>query len=198
MGRPSVQKQRKAEVLDAFLTLVARYGVEGATLERIAEESGFKRPLIRHHLGNRDDMVRALAEYVVQQQNESLQELRSALKTYPGLNNFVDAIFSEESSGDPRLNNAYQALVNVVEHYPDLRDVLLSVMSEFYDLAVQAARAEYPNADPYDVQTVAHGIVDLYLTVDVLSPLHPPEAWAYHSYYGARRLARSLAESQIS
>ena len=97
MGRPSVQKQRKAEVLDAFMTLVARFGVEGATLERIAEESGLKRPLIRHHLGNRDEMVRALALHVVEEQRISLENLRTALQDYPGLMNFVDALFSEES-----------------------------------------------------------------------------------------------------
>lgn len=192
MGRPSVQKQRKAEVLDAFLTLVARYGVEGATLERIAEESGLKRPLIRHHLGNRADMVRALAEHVVAEQAKSLEELRVGLLDYPGIINFVDVLFSVENTGDKRLNNAYQALVAVVEHYPDLREPLLDVIAQFYQLAINIIAAEHPKADARDVETVAHGIVDLYLTADSLNPLHPPSSWAFSSYYSAIRLAKSL------
>ncbi len=192
MGRPSVQKQRKAEVLDAFMTLVARFGVEGATLERIAEESGLKRPLIRHHLGNRDEMVRALALHVVEEQRISLENLRTALQDYPGLMNFVDALFSEDSETDTRLNNAYQALVMVVEQYPDLRQILTGVMAEFYALARQIVQKEYPLADPEDVQTVAHGVVDLYLTADALSPLNPPPDWRRSAYLGAVKLAQSL------
>ena len=38
MPRPSVKAERTEEILDAFERCVARYGVEGSTLERIAEQ----------------------------------------------------------------------------------------------------------------------------------------------------------------
>lgn len=193
MGRPSMQKQREAEVLDAFMSVVARYGVEGATLERVADASGLKRPLIRHYLGNRDEMVHALAKYVVDRQIAAINELRVAMKNYPGINNFIDTLFSEHGSSDGTLNNAYQALIAAVEHYPDLRAPLLHVMSEFYDLAADIVGQHAPGTPKKEVRAVAHGIVDLYLAIDALAPLSPPDDWGYASYEGALRLARSLS-----
>lgn len=192
MGRPSVQNQRKAEILDAFLTCVAAYGVEGATLERLASASGLKRPLIRHHLGNRDDMVRALAHEVTEKQIDLCNNLRDALDGHPGLRNFVDALFSDDAANDPRMNTAYQALVTSVERYPDLRDPLLNVMQAFYGLAVDVTKAAHPDAATRDCEIVAHGIVDLYLMSDSLAPLRPPAHWSTASYRAAVRLAESL------
>jgi len=60
MGRPSLKKERFEEILDAYEQCVARYGLAGATLEQVARQAGLARPLIRHHIGNRDDLVEAL------------------------------------------------------------------------------------------------------------------------------------------
>ena len=193
MGRPSMQKEREAQVLDAFQSVVAIYGVEGATLERVAQASGLKRPLIRHHLGNRDDLVDKLAQRVVEQQIAAVDQLEAALTEYPGTQNLVDTLFSAHGRGDRQLNNAYQALVAAIEHYPMLRAPLLSVMVRFYDFANQVVAQDAQGASKEEVRAVAHGIVDLYLTTDVLAQRLPPEDWAHASYEGARRLAKSLS-----
>lgn len=193
MGRPSLQIQREAQVLEAFMHVVARYGVEGATLERVALASGLKRPLIRHYLGNRDDMVHALARHVVDRQIEAIDQLRAAMADDPGLKGFVDTLFSDHGISDRTLNNAYQALVAAVEHYPDLRAPLLSVMVRFYDLATEVAGRDMPRATRAEKQAVAHGVVDLYLAIDALAPLSPPEDWAAASYDAALRLVRSIS-----
>ena len=56
-GRPSNQNERYLQVMEAMVRCVARFGLDGATLERIAAEAELSRPLIRHHLGNREDML---------------------------------------------------------------------------------------------------------------------------------------------
>jgi hypothetical protein len=35
-------------------TLGGSFGLEGSTLERVAEHAGMKRSVVRHYLGNRD------------------------------------------------------------------------------------------------------------------------------------------------
>jgi AcrR family transcriptional regulator len=59
-GRPSNRDERYAQVMQALVRCVARFGLEGASLTQIAAEAGLSRPLIRHHLGNREDMIAAL------------------------------------------------------------------------------------------------------------------------------------------
>ncbi len=192
MGRPSVQKQRKAEVLDAFLTCAARYGIEGATLERIAAEAGLKRPLIRHHLGNRDDMVKALAEHVLTEIEALTDGMAEALVDYPSAKDFIDTLFSRESITDPRLNIVFQSLAQASETYPGLRLELIRVMQKFYDMASEVMTQNYPKSSKADCQIVGQGIVGLYLTQDSLNPLNPPADWAYSAYFAALRLANTL------
>ncbi|GAB5439024.1 TetR/AcrR family transcriptional regulator [Falsiruegeria mediterranea] len=195
MGRPSVQKQRKAEVLDAFLTCASKYGIEGATLERIASEAGLKRPLIRHHLGNRDDMVKALSEYVITEINSSVEEMRAALEGYPSAKDFIDALYAPESETDPRLNIVFQSLTHSADNYPGLRQELIAAMQSLFDLASEVMQRNHPNATKAECDIVAQGVIGLYLTMDSLSPLSPPSDWAYSSYFASLRLANSLLET---
>jgi AcrR family transcriptional regulator len=195
MGRPSVQKQRKAEVLDAFLTCAAKYGIEGATLERIATEAGLKRPLIRHHLGNRDDMVQALAEHVLTEIEALTDVMKEALVDYPTADNFIDALFSPESATDPRLNIVFQSLAQTSESYPELRLELIRVMQKLYDMASEVMSKNHPKSSKAECDIVGQGIVGLYLALDSLKPLNPPSDWANSAYFAALRLAKTLKEA---
>ena len=53
MARPRVTAERREEILAAFARCVARDGVEGASLQQVADEAGLARGLLRHHLGQR-------------------------------------------------------------------------------------------------------------------------------------------------
>jgi len=60
MARPSKAGERKQQILDAFERCVVRSGIQGVTLEKVAEEANLPRSLVRHFVGNRDDMVAAV------------------------------------------------------------------------------------------------------------------------------------------
>ncbi|WP_282151964.1 TetR/AcrR family transcriptional regulator [Ruegeria atlantica] len=194
MGRPSVQDQRKKEVLDAFMSCVVLYGVEGATLEHIAAQAGLKRPLIRHHLGNRKAMVLALGEHVVETFNRQSDTLRASLAGHPGVRNLIEALFNSDGEMDPRTNICYQALVNSIEIYPELRKPLLESMEAFYKVAIDIVLASHPKADKQACEIVAHGIVNLFITTDAFIPLKPPKTWGYSSYFAALKLAETLED----
>ena len=65
MARKSVKIQRSKEILDAFERCISKWGLDGASLERIATESGIKRPALRHFIGNRDELLVALVKSMV-------------------------------------------------------------------------------------------------------------------------------------
>ncbi len=194
MGRPSVQDQRKKEVLDAFMTCVVLYGVEGATLEHIAAQAGLKRPLIRHHLGNRKAMVLALGEHIADTLTNQSEALRAALTNHPGVRSLIEALFNSDGELDSRVNICYQALVNSIENYPELRKPLLESMEAFYKVAIDIVLASHPKTDKQACEIVAHGIVNLFVTTDAFIPLKPPKTWAYSSYFAALKLAETLEE----
>lgn len=64
MGRRSLAAERRQQVLEAASRCLARNGLAGTTLEKIAEESGLSRSHVRHYVGNRDDLLLALVDWV--------------------------------------------------------------------------------------------------------------------------------------
>jgi AcrR family transcriptional regulator len=62
MGRKSARAERTEQILDAFERCIVKYGLQDTTLQSIADEAGVKRSILRHHIGNRDELVNALFE----------------------------------------------------------------------------------------------------------------------------------------
>ena len=192
MPRPSLKDQRSNEILDAYLTCVARFGLEGATQARIADEASVKRPLLRHYLGNKDEMITALADYVIAGFSESLIGLRQALPDDATPADLVDALFAENSGTDPRLMLAYQALVTAVPDRPELRQGLVDSLTDFLDVVEAILRRSAPAASEANIRAVTQGISAIFVSMDALSALEPPETWRDDLRLSASLLASTL------
>jgi TetR/AcrR family transcriptional regulator, repressor for neighboring sulfatase len=80
-------------ILDAAQTLIARTGPEGLRLQDIAAAAGISHPLILHHFGSREGLVRALTR-------QAAAELRDKL---------VAAIASGDYSLEQQLDRVFDA-----------------------------------------------------------------------------------------
>ncbi|MEX0307377.1 MAG: TetR/AcrR family transcriptional regulator [Ruegeria sp.] len=194
MPRPSLKDQRSHEILDAYLTCVARFGLEGATQERIAEEAGVKRPLLRHYLGNKDEMITALADHTLDGFAASLEGLRQALPEKATPSDLVDVLFAENGGTDPRLMLVYQALVATVADRPELRQDLMASLEEFFDVVESILRRAAPAAPDESIRAVTQGISAIFVSMDALSPLEPPNAWRTELKLAASLLASILED----
>lgn len=192
MARPSIKDQRSAEILDAYLTCVARFGLEGATQERIAEEAGIKRPLLRHYLGNRDEMIIALAAHVVAGFARTTDAIGEALQPEGTATDLVNLLFSGDAANDPRLMLAYQALVASAPDYPAIRQPLLDSLTHFFDMIDIVLMRSAPGAPIAQVRAVTQGIAATFVNLDALSPLKPPAEWREDLRQAAMILAASL------
>jgi AcrR family transcriptional regulator len=73
MPRPSIAAERREEILTAFEACALRKGLAVTTLEDVAEEAGLPRPLVRHFIGNRADMVTGLIERMMQRASGAIE-----------------------------------------------------------------------------------------------------------------------------
>lgn len=80
-------------ILDAARELIARSGPEGLRLQEIAASAGISHPLILHHFGSREGLVRALVQ-------EAVAELRDKL---------IASIGSAEHSLEQQLDQVFGA-----------------------------------------------------------------------------------------
>lgn len=134
MPRPSLKQQRSQEILDAFVRCVARFGLEGATQERIAEEAGVRRTLLRHYLGNRDQMIAALVDHVVAKYDALTEGLQSTLAASESGEMLLDILFTPSSHADQQLTLVFQALVTTSSEYPATQKPLLGSITRFIRL----------------------------------------------------------------
>jgi TetR/AcrR family transcriptional regulator, transcriptional repressor of bet genes len=62
MGRPSNTDQRRAEIVDALLSVMAKTGFDNATVAAIAREAGLTSGLLHYHFENKQAILVALIE----------------------------------------------------------------------------------------------------------------------------------------
>lgn len=65
MGRKSLEKIRTQQLLEAFIACIPENGVDGTSLEKIAEKAGVTRSIIRHYIGNREVLIAELTDHII-------------------------------------------------------------------------------------------------------------------------------------
>lgn len=170
MGRPSLKKQRTEEILEAYEACVIRYGVEGATLERVAAKAGIARPLIRHHVGNREDLLLALSSRFQSVTRDQVQEMVAYLPEKNRVQTLVELLF-DDSYTDANMTQLAQALLTAAADREDLAQNLRDWVGKFMDMLNSEISAEYPEVERDAVEAVVAGIMGIYFNVDSFSTL---------------------------
>lgn len=187
-GRPSNRDERYEQVMQALLRCVARLGIEGATLAAIAQEAGLSRPLIRHHLGNRDEILHALQNYVLTGFNGQTEALAAALPDLAPATAAIDILFSDAGASDPELVLAFAALTARSAGEPELRAACHASISQFEAVIAAAIKVENADQDHAVAEQTAQGIAALYFNAVSLSPLGMSKTWLRNAKDNAIKL----------
>ena len=192
MARPSLKNQRREEILNAFARCVSRYGLEGATLEKIAGEAGIARPAVRHFVGNRDELVEALVEHVRRDYSAKLDALFAWLPDGGRVRAIVDLLFDPAHFSTSDDTALAQALTMASRQYPSAGLMCSKWVASFDDRLAAELRQEFPDAGEDAVRAVSFGIISIYFNMDALSALDLPATMISAAKAGALRLVDSL------
>ncbi len=175
-GRPSNRDARYTQVMEALTRTVARFGLEGASLSAIAKEAGMTRPLVRHHLGNRDEILTALQAYVLDRFQQQTAEMIDALPKDRPAQALVDQLFDDRDASDADLIMAFAALTARAVDDPALQRGCRDVVLGFED-AIAGVLASSCQVPEKAAKEAAQTITALYFNVISLSPLNMPQDW---------------------
>ncbi len=175
MGRRDLSDERKPQIIAAAKRAITKYGIDGATQERIAEEAGMTRPHIRHYLGNRDELLDAVWDATVGGYLEAVEEATSV-------------------TGPPdRVADALQRLLSTSFVYEEDDAVILAYIYESRDdeqvrartrdtyarveeMIARLVRSAAPELSETDVAERAHALSAMSmgaLMLDLLNPRAP-------------------------
>jgi AcrR family transcriptional regulator len=176
MPRPSLKEARTIELLDAFERCVARFGLDGSTLEKISEEASVGRPLLRHYLGNREQMVSALLDHILAKFSYLNQCLVSELPNEGRFETILDRLFDKDYH-EMEQAAVFQALVAASERHDGMAKKLMQFVHELEEILTAELKASKPQAALEDCKTAVSGITSIYFSLDALTPLNPDPTW---------------------
>ena len=192
MARPSIKKQRTEEILQAYERCIALYGVDGATLQRISEEAGLARPLLRHHVGNSDDLLEQALDRFLKRGKDSMEEFYNALPNPCDGETFLAFLFDEECSEDQQSDVMIaSSFIAAAQTRPDVRAKMKGWFTDFEKEFTARLSAIYPEASQDVLKDVAYGIIGIYFNVESLQPLSQGDV-RHHSYNAALQLLKIL------
>lgn len=170
MGRPSVKTQRREQILDAYEACVAQYGVEGASLEKVAETAGLARPLIRHNVGNREELLEALVERFLSRSNSAIQNVIATLPPENSVHALIDSLFDQQRV-DTQVVLVAEALIAAGQFDRSLAKKMRAWTRDFISNIKSGLENTHPHANADDLEAIAAGITGIYFNADSLAPL---------------------------
>ncbi|MCG8491418.1 MAG: TetR/AcrR family transcriptional regulator [Sneathiellales bacterium] len=196
MPRPSLKNRRREEILDAYEICVAKFGVEGATLEKTAEEAGLARALLRHHVGNREELLDALVTRFLENSEIQTKGFYAALPANNRMETLISWLFDPEYS-DSRSVLVAEALIAASEARPKLGVKIKAWVEDFVKQLSQEISQHAPQESPEAIEEVAMGITALYFNAESLTPLGALPDIRKTSAATCLRLLKSLKKGDV-
>lgn len=195
MARPDIKDGRREQILDAFETCVARYGIEGATLAKVAETAKLARPLIRHNIGNREALIEALVERFLKKSQSEMNKLVELLPNNDRVTTMIDWLF-DPAYTDARQVQVAGSLIVASDGDPKLAEKMRTWLNDFLRRVEEELIRCYPNASTKNIAAVAAGISGIYFNIEALYPLKDIAAISKASKQAALILVFSLEGDQ--
>jgi AcrR family transcriptional regulator len=186
VGRPSKVTQRRAEIVDAFIRLVAAHGLESVTLDDVASEAGVKRAAARHFVGNRPELIAAAVEELTHRYRATVEE---AVGEAPSIERLIDALFGRVWVHDlSDVSHAFDAVMQEAARHEPTRVLVRQAYEVLLDEIDQALERSRPAMSAAERRDVAYAIVCLAEHNALMQQLGFPAARST----SAKRCARAL------
>ncbi len=192
MGRKSRVEQRKTQILDAFERCVLRYGLEGASLEQIAHESGLQRSLIRHYVGNREDLVNAFIQRILVSYAAEVEQIFQKANEEHTCQVALDYLFAYAGSYEPLDKAMIDILTTSVERYPYAKQHLVALFERLTLAFADLLKEMHPQACPSECLRVAYAVLCLAEANETLVWLGLSEQHTHSARISAEKLILSL------
>ena len=129
MGRPSNTTERRAQIVQALLSVMSQNGYERASIQAIAKEAKLTSGLIHYHFKTKQDILVALVNWMAEVGISRLNEMENEATTpWEKLTNFINArlatgegesptavfawvMIASESIRQPEIKIMYEALI---------------------------------------------------------------------------------------
>lgn len=143
MARPTNTHQRRSEILDAFLKVMAEDGYAKATIQAIAKQAGLRSGLIHYHFKNKQELLIELVKQVSAAVQERYEHMADAAQTpHEKLKAFIDARLAKGDTENPQAVAAWVVIGTEAIRQIEVRaeyEKVISAQQELLEKLIAAA-----------------------------------------------------------
>jgi AcrR family transcriptional regulator len=161
MGRKERTTERQALILDAMERCIVKYGLQGATLENVAEEANINRGLIHHYIGNRNDLIKLMLERLFEKYQVSFDAYAATRPASNRAEVVVDYYFDAWFELAPEDDAIILALFSESERNKQIRKVLIGIYDKFEKTIASELTQFFPATNKDKLHLVAYSIMSL-------------------------------------
>jgi len=176
MGRKDLASERQDSILDAMERCIAKYGLQGTTLEKIASEAGINRGLIHHYMGNRDDVVQLMVERLLEKYQTSFKNYSATRPEISQNEIVIDYYFDAWFDLAPKDDILILELLAESERDPHIHKLLLNLYAGFESMIAKELIRLFPNAETRYLHSVSYALMVLAFGHATIAWLGLPQA----------------------
>lgn len=159
VGRTSVVLERRHQITDAFIRLIAEHGLEHVTLDQVASAAHVQRAALRHFVGNREELV---VEAMLELCRRYQVIVESSVGSSPTIDELIDTLFGSSWTRESNEEDAaFDALLAEGTRNPRTRAAVKNTYDVQLNVIARALRQSHPDAAEVEVRDTAYAIACL-------------------------------------
>ena len=184
MPRPNMATQRREEILDAFEACILQGSIQETSLEALAHQAKMKRSILRHYIGNKDDIICALSERWLNRYDNQWQETLEYLDRVKDIKTttqqkhatarlltLIDILFAERDRHYVNGTLIGEAIFSQAKRLPQVKSHIQQAKVRFMEILENELRQVFKQTNALKIHQVATGIYANYLLSESLLPL---------------------------
>ena len=160
MGRKNIAAERREDILDAFEHCILERGIQGSSFQHIAHVLGMDRNIVSHYFGNRDALVDAMTQRIVNEFDSRMKEALANLEQSTGVMELVDAFYGQENSIE-RTEILWAEISAYATRSETVRNRLRQSYDKMFWSVGEVLKRECPNVPKKQLQTAVYIVATL-------------------------------------
>lgn len=161
MGRKSLAAERREGILDAFEQCILERGIEGTSFQHIAQVLGMDRKMISHYFGNRETLVDAMTQRIVNTFDMHTNEALAKLEQSAGAMDLVEVFHAHQQNSTERIEILWAEISAYATRSEAVRDRIRRSYDKMFQTVGEVLERQYPNVPKAQLKTAAYVITIL-------------------------------------
>ena len=161
MGRKSLVAERREDILDAFEQCILERGIEGTSFQHIAQVLGRDRKMISHYFGNREALVDAMTQRIIDTFDTHKNKALAKLEQSASVIDLVEAFHSHQQNSTERAEILWAEISAYATRSEVVRDRLRLSYDKMFRTVGEVLQREYPNVPKKQLKTAAYTVAIL-------------------------------------